>query len=126
MTIQTNHYYKMTCDWTARVEFHVKCQNGQTHILHDPKVVPVWKTNYSDDACIQDEIEIWKQHSPDTCIYTDGRWIATEFSTANWSGVKGWPIWGQSHIYTKTQILNLIGEMDFIMITVVPIGEIHY
>jgi hypothetical protein len=125
----------MTCDWTARVEFHVISKNNENshykkYIIHDHHIEPVWKTNYSDDSSIQDEIDIWKQYSPDTCIYTNGQWIQPKhdivFSTANWTGVKGT---GKSHIYTKSQIINLLQELDFntiVMITAVPIGDIHY
>ncbi len=125
----------MTCDWIARVEFHVLYnENNQLKksTLHDPQVVPVWKTNYSEDSSIQDEIDIWKQLSPDKCIYADGKWIQTEndivFSTTRWTGLK--ELSGKSHMYTKSQIFKLLEEeLDFntiVMITVVPIGEIHY
>lgn len=120
----------MTCDWIARVEFHVLHNENKKSIIYDEQV-PVWKTNYSDDSCIQDEIDIWKQYSPDTCIYTNGKWIQTEndivYSTAKWSGLK--ELSGKSHMYTKSQIVKLLEELDFntiVMITAVPIGEIHY
>jgi hypothetical protein len=125
----------MTCDWIARVEFHIIIKNKEgnhfkKYIIHDHQVTPVWKTNYCDDSCIQDEIDIWKQYSPDKCIYTNGQWNQTEndivFSTAKWSGIKGC---GKSHVYTKSQIVNLLEDLDFntiVMITAKPIGDIHY
>ena len=118
----------MGCDWVARVEFKVECNENGTvteYIVADPQVVPVWFTHCYD--WVQYEIDEWKRRSPDTCIYADGKWLTEDnivFSTAEWGGFRTGTT--RSHTYTKSNIMGLLGEKEFIKITAVPIGVQYY
>lgn len=123
----------MTCDWVASVKFKVDYNdNGQLKKVdvYDPNVVPVWQNNYSDESCIQDEIDLWKRRSPETYLYVYGQWIKDDivFSTAEWSGFKHGTV---SHTYNKKQITDLLlsYNIDFnkvVMINAVPEGARHF
>ena len=125
--IQSNIQINMGCDWIAHVKFIVECnENGKVieYIVEDPRVVPVWFTTCYE--CVQDDIDEWKRRSPDTCIYADGKWLIEDnivFSTAEWGGFQTGT---KSHTYTKSNIIGLLGEKDFIKITAVPIGIQYY
>ncbi len=124
----------MTCDWIASVKLEVmRNENGQLKKddVYDPNVVAVWQNNYDNESCIQDEINLWKRRSPDTCLYVYGQWIETRdgivFSTTEWSGFKHGT---RSHVYNKQQIIDLVlsYNIDFntvVMINAVPVGERH-
>jgi len=119
----------MGCDWIAHVKFIVECnENGKVieYIVEDPQIVPVWFTTCYE--CVQDDIDEWKRRSPDTCIYSDGKWLIEDnnivFSTAEWGGFRTGTT--RSHTYTKSNIMGLLGEKDFTKITAVPIGIQYY
>lgn len=121
----------MACDWVARVKFRILySENGiiKELFITDDRIVAVW---FSQCYCsVQEEIDEWKDRSPDAIIYKDGQWCAEDangviFSTAIWSGFKQGNI---SHIYTKQQIIRLLGK-DFTAITeitAIPFGVQYY
>jgi hypothetical protein len=121
----------MACDWVARMKFRILyLENGviKELIITDERIIAVW---FSQCYCsVQEEIDEWERRSPDAIIYKHGQWCDEDangviFSTAVWGGFKQGNI---SHIYTKQQIIRLLG-MDLTAITeitAIPFGVQYY
>lgn len=121
----------MACDWIARMKFRIVYkENGivKELIITDTRIVAVWFSHSYDS--VAEEIDEWERRSPEKCIYKNGVWSDEDengviFSTTEWGGFKSGNI---SHIYTKQQILRLLG-MDFTAITeitAIPFGVQFY